>query len=75
MEKFLKLFENVKGGPISTFIGLALFIFGGVMIYSTYKSENAVVWASFEVGIFGVGMFLLLKSDIWIKDLISKKDG
>lgn len=66
MEKFLKLFENVKEGPVSTIIGLIMFLLGAVLIYLTYKSEDALVWMSVEVGVFACGALLLLKNDEWI---------
>lgn len=71
LDKIVTYFTNVKGGPISTVIGLLMFIFGGVMIWKM----DGLSWASVETGVFILGILLLLKSDTWIKGLFKKKDA
>lgn len=73
MEAILKIFANVKGGPMTTIVGAIFFGLGGVTIWKTYTSENLVAWASVEVGLFVIGAFLLFKSDEWLKSLFKKK--
>ena len=74
MKEFLGLFANIKGGPISTILGALMFIFGGILIYNTYQSDNTVTWVSVEVGIFGIGGYLLVISDTWIRSLFKGKN-
>lgn len=66
MRDLLELTKNVKKGPKSSIIGFVLFIAGGYMIYSDWKSpdpENALTYTSIEVGIFALGLYLFLSSD------------
>ena len=74
MEKILDLFKNVKGGPMTTVVGVIMFALGGWATWTTYKSDNVIAWVSVEVGIFIVGAYLLFKSDEWLRHLF-KKDG
>ena len=69
MKEIFGYFNNIKGGPVSTFIGLAMFIAGGIMIWKT----EGLTWASIEVGVFILGSLLLLKSDAWLKSVFGKK--
>jgi hypothetical protein len=74
MKEFLSLFSNIKGGPISTILGTLMFLFGAFLIYGTYRSDNSITWASVETGIFGIGGYLLVISDNWIKSLFKQKN-
>lgn len=73
MDKILELFKNVKGGPVATVIGTIFFVLGGITTWQTYKSENALAWASVEVGLCVIGAVLLFKSDEWLRGLFKKK--
>ena len=68
MEDIIKLLSNIKGGIISTIIGLLLLGFGGYLIYLS----DEVTWDSVEVGIMFIGVWLLVVSDKWITSLIKK---
>ena len=73
-KEFIDYLKNVEGGPISTFLGLVMFLFGGAAIYFSRGSENPISWASLEVGIFAVGIVLLIKSDKWLKSRTADRD-
>ena len=64
MKEVLQALKNVKGGPKTTVIGALMMILGGVLIYT---ADFTFTWASVEVGIFIVGVYLCLIND-------SKKD-
>ena len=68
MEAIIKLLSNIKGGIISTIIGLLLLGFGGYLIYLS----DEVTWDSVEVGIMFIGVWLLVVSDKWITSMIKK---
>ena len=68
MEAIIKLLSNIKGGIISTIIGLLLLGFGGYLIYLS----DEVTWDSVEVGIMFIGVWLLVVSDKWITSLLKK---
>ena len=68
MEDIIKLLSNIKGGIISTIIGLLLLGFGGYLIYLS----DEVTWDSVEVGIMFIGVWLLVVSDKWITSLLKK---
>ena len=72
MKDFIQLLGNITGGPVSTIVGLVLFIGGGFSIWQLDQSK--IMWNSVELGLFGVGIILLLKSDGWIKSLFKKKE-
>lgn len=74
IDKLIPEIKNIKGGPVSTFIGVVLFIMGSIMVYKTYKSESPLLWTSVEAGVFALGIFFLVISDEWIKKSIKKKD-
>lgn len=74
--KFIDIFKNITAGPMSTLLGLVFFIAGGVMVWTTYQSDDVIVWTSFEVIALAVGCILLIKNDEWLKGFFEKdKDG
>lgn len=74
MDKLLSLFKNIKGGPMTTLVGLVLFFSCGTIIFETKGDENQLAWVSVEVGLFVLGIYFLVISDSWIKTLFIKKD-
>ena len=66
MKDLLELAKNIKKGPKTSIVGLLLCLFGGYMIYD---NEQTMTYASVEVGVFVVGLYLFLTSD----GLFSKK--
>lgn len=69
MDKIPESFKNIEGGPISTILGVFLFVFGGLVIWNSYEDSNTVTWVSVEVGLFLLGIYFLGKSDKWIRGL------
>lgn len=67
MKEVLELLKNVKRGPKTSIVGIILCLFGGYLIYTM---DTSLTWASVEVGIFVVGLYLCLTSD----GLFAKKD-
>ena len=65
MEAIIKLLGNIKGGIITTIMGVLLLGFGGYLIHLS----NEVTWDSVEVGIMFLGVWMLLVSDKWLTSL------
>ena len=66
MKDLLSIVQNVKKGPKTSIVGFLMFVGGGYMIYTDWKNpspENALTYASIEVGIFILGLYLFLSSD------------
>lgn len=60
MDKIISILGNLNGGPKTTIVGAAFMLFGGYLIYS---SEQELTWVSIEVGMIGIGLFLLFTPD------------
>lgn len=69
MNEMLKWIKNIKGGPISTLLGLVL-VGAGIYMYVQLDPSEAISLT--EGGLITVGSALLLKSDDWIKGFIGK---
>lgn len=65
MEAIIKLLGNIKGGIITTIMGVLLLGFGGYLIHLS----DGVTWDSVEVGIMFLGVWMLLVSDKWLTSL------
>ena len=75
MRELLSVMENITKGPKTSIVGFLMFLGGGLMIYEDWKNpETTLTYASIEVGVFFIGMYLFLSSDgIFFKN--KKKDG
>lgn len=60
MDKLINLLKNVKRGPITTTVGVVVFLFGG---YLVYMSKSSLTWDSVPTGLFIVGIVLLVVPD------------
>ena len=64
MNELLKAMQNVTKGPKTSLVGLIMFLGGAYMIYEDWKNpKTSLTYASIEVGIFAVGLYLFLSSD------------
>ena len=73
MNKIIEIAKNIQEGPVTTVLGVVLFLFGGWMVYTTYKSEDDLVYVSVEVGVFLLGVLMLLAYDDYIASIFTKK--
>ena len=60
MKELLDLAKNVQKGPKTSIVGALMILFGGYMIYD---NDQTITYASVEVGLFIVGLYLFLTSD------------
>ena len=60
MKDLLEVAKNVKKGPKSSVVGALMIIFGGYLIYD---NDQTITYASVEVGLLIVGLYLFLTSD------------
>ena len=58
------MFKNFKRGPVTTVVGFLILGFGAYLTYTSYKDDSIMLeWASVEVGLFLLGLTLLIAPD------------
>lgn len=68
-DKIIDYIKNIKVGPISTAIGVLMFFIGGNAIIKSESND----WLALEVGLFLIGLIMLIKSDEWLKEMVQTK--
>lgn len=62
MEKLTGLLKNVKGGPVTTAVGVVLMALGGYMMYEIGFED--IEYTSLPVGVMFAGVYMLVSKDV-----------